>query len=95
MRKWSDWAREHLSLETRKALDPGTVERSDDFFVYFGWLPDVSRSDLKWMSLLPEGPPARSSEQRGTRQTGASVPRINPVLARIASAIMLIRLCEP
>lgn len=39
LRKWSEWAREYLSPETRMALDTGDVERSGDFFVYFGWLP--------------------------------------------------------
>lgn len=39
LRRWSKWARENLSLRTRLLLDTGDVDRSEDFFVYFGWLP--------------------------------------------------------
>lgn len=37
--KWNDWARENLSLRTRILIDTGDVDRSEDFYVYFGWLP--------------------------------------------------------
>lgn len=39
LQRWNNWARENLSQETRVALDAGDIERTDYFFVYFGWLP--------------------------------------------------------
>ena len=64
LRRWSNWARENLSQETRVALDSGDIERPDDFFVYFGWLPtdrilDVTsaftgRAEMDWGRERPQ-----------------------------------------
>lgn len=37
--KWSDWAKSHVSKDTKLALDAADGFNSDKFFIYFGWLP--------------------------------------------------------
>ena len=39
--KWTEWAKSHISLDTKLALDAADGFNSDKFFIYFGWLaPD-------------------------------------------------------